>query len=289
MNSSLRFAIFVVLLVLASSSSTERWSLAGRTALLTGGTKGIGRAIVFELAEKGCQVLTCSRNSEELDALVADCDSKFGKGVVKGIVADAACKMGRQKIVSEAKKCFNDKLDILVNNVGTNIRKKTMDYSDDEIQKIFKTNFDSFYHLSRLCHPLLKSSSTSSTFSSIVNVGSVAAQTCMPSGTPYAATKAAMHQLTKNLSCEWAADRIRVNAVAPWYIETPLTEPVLSDKVFKKRVLDRTPLWRTGKPEEVASAVAFFCLPAAEYITGQILAVDGGFTNNGFYPPTQEL
>ena len=282
----------LVLAFIAAASSalppSPRWTLNGKSALVTGGTKGIGRAIVFELASKGCHVLTCSRNSTEVSALVAAADARFGKGVVRGIVADAACKKGRALIVDEACKCFNSKLDILVNNVGTNIRKKTNDYNEDEIHKIFNTNFDSFFHLSRLCHPLLKTraaTDSSSSFSSIVNIGSVAAQTCLPSGTPYAATKSAMHQLTRNLSCEWASDGIRVNAVSPWYIDTPLTLPVLSDETFKKRVLERTPMRRVGKPEEVAAAVAFFCLPAAEYITGQVLAVDGGFTNNGFYPP----
>jgi Tropinone reductase 1 len=95
-------------------------------------------------------------------------------------------------------------------------------------------------------------------------------------------TKAAMVQLTRNLAVEWAPDRIRVNAVAPWYIETPLTAGVLGNSEFLSAVLARTPAGRIGQPEEVAAAVAFFCLPTASYITGQCLAVDGGFSVNWF-------
>ena len=95
-------------------------------------------------------------------------------------------------------------------------------------------------------------------------------------------TKAALHQLTRNLACEWAADGIRVNAVAPWYIRTRRTEDALSDPDYLEEVLARTPMQRIGEPEEVASAVAFLCLPAASYVTGEWIAVDGGFLRYGF-------
>jgi Tropinone reductase 1 len=95
-------------------------------------------------------------------------------------------------------------------------------------------------------------------------------------------TKAALIQLTRNLACEWAAAGVRVNAVAPWYIWTPLAQPVLERDDYRRSVIERTPLGRVGQPEEVAAAVSFFCMPAASYVTGQCLAVDGGFTCNGF-------
>jgi Tropinone reductase 1 len=118
--------------------------------------------------------------------------------------------------------------------------------------------------------------------SAIVNVLSVAGFTAIGTGTPYAMTKAALAQMTRNLAVEWASDGIRVNSVAPWYIETPLVEAVLKDPNYRERVISRTPLRRIGRPEEVAGAVAFLCLPASSYITGQCLFVDGGFSVNGF-------
>ena len=119
----------------------------------------------------------------------------------------------------------------------------------------------------------------------VVNIGSVAGGCSMSikSGTVYAMTKAAMCQLGYNLACEWAKFNIRVNTVSPWYTETPLVEKLLADPEFKKSVLDRTPLKRIGKEEEVASAVVSLCMDLASYITGQNLAVDGGFTKYAFW------
>jgi len=116
----------------------------------------------------------------------------------------------------------------------------------------------------------------------VVNIISVAGLTHLRTGTPYGMTKAAINQLTKNLSVEWATVGIRVNAVAPWYTRTSLVEKLLENKEYLKAVIDRTPLGRIAEPEEIASAVAFLCMPAASYITGQCIATDGGFTINGF-------
>ncbi|HEX8348717.1 MAG TPA: SDR family oxidoreductase, partial [Hymenobacter sp.] len=126
--------------------------------------------------------------------------------------------------------------------------------------------------------PLLQAASGGS----IVNISSVAGLAHVRTGAIYGMTKAAMIQLTRNLAVEWAPDQIRVNVVAPWYIQTPLAASVLSNEAYRSEVLSRTPLKRIGEPEEVAAAVAFLCLPAASYITGQCLSVDGGFTVNAF-------
>ena len=192
-----------------------------------GGTKGIGKAIVEELALKGCRVLTCSRNSNELKECITEWQS-MGLDV-DGIAVDIATIDGRQTLMNEIyewlseginnngngddtnnnnkkqkKKHRQPQLDILVNNVGTNIRKPTVAYTQDEIQRIFDTNFFSMYSLTIACHPLLKRSARdikdgSATTSCVVNIGSVAGVTCMKSGSPYASTKAAMNQLTGNL------------------------------------------------------------------------------------------
>jgi Tropinone reductase 1 len=170
------------------------------------------------------------------------------------------------------------KLDILVNNVGTNIRKKTFDYSYDEFDKILHTNLRSAFELSKSLYPLLKKTEQGN----IINISSVAGLTHLRTGSIYGMTKAALIQLTKNLAGEWATDGIRVNAVAPWYIRTPLAETVLKNKEYYNEVLSRTPMKKVGNPEDVAAAVAFLCMPSAAYITGQCIAVDGGFTINGF-------
>jgi tropinone reductase I len=134
------------------------------------------------------------------------------------------------------------------------------------------------FEMCRLFHPMLKNSESAS----VVNVSSVAAETYVGSGITYAMTKSAVNQLTKYLSVDWGKDGIRVNAVAPWYIDTPLTEKYVKNEEFLNRVNLRTPLGRIGRPEEVANVIAFLAMPASSYVTGEVISVDGGFMKYGF-------
>ncbi|RZB72885.1 Tropinone reductase-like [Glycine soja] len=167
-----------------------------------------------------------------------------------------------------------------VNNVGVNYRKPTIEYSAEEYSEMMTVNLNSAFHLCQLAYPLLKASGKGS----IVFLSSVAGVTSMGTGSVYAASKAAINQLTKNLACEWAKDNIRSNCVVPWTTRTPLIEHLLQNQTFVEDVMSRTPLKRIAEPEEVSSLVAFLCLPAASYITGQVICADGGVTVNGFQP-----
>ncbi|XP_015078764.1 tropinone reductase homolog At5g06060-like isoform X1 [Solanum pennellii] len=257
----------------------SRWSLNGLVALVTGGTYGIGHAIVEELCELGAKVYTCSRN----ESILNECLKKWtDKGLqVKGCVCDVSSKEQRVQLMEKVSLEFDGKLNILINNVGTNIWKPTTEYTGEDYALMMATNLESSFHLSQLAHPLLKSSGAGS----IVFLSSVAGLVHLSGTSIYGATKGAMNQLTRNLACEWAKDGIRVNGVAPWFINTPLVEQVLGDKEFLEGVISRTPLKRPGEVEEVSSTVAYLCLPAASYVTGQVIAVDGGFTVYGFQQP----
>lgn len=253
----------------------DRWTLQGKTALITGATRGIGYAITSDLLELGAEAFIVARSEEQVEEQM---DQWRKKGHhVYGTAADIIHQGEREKLFKELTKCW-DKLDILVNNVGTNIRKKTIEYTDEEYSLIMDTNLHSLFEMCRLAYPYLKKSLAGS----IVNISSVSGLVHIRSGTPYGMGKAAIVQLGRNLAVEWAPDNIRVNTVAPWYIRTPLVEPVLKDKEYLSTVLSRTPMQRVGEPEEVAGAVSFLCMPAASYITGQCIAVDGGFVVNGF-------
>lgn len=253
----------------------NKWTLQNKTALITGSTKGIGKAISEELASLGSEVYIVARNQKEVDDQVS---FLTGKGYsAYGIYADVTKPEDRKRMVQTVNE-KSGKLDILVNNVGTNIRKKAVEYTEEEYYSIFNTNMHANFMLSRMFHPLLKKSGSAA----VVSVLSVAGLLHLRTGAPYGMTKAALVQLTKNLAVEWAEDDIRVNSVAPWYTQTPLVKSLLENKEYLDNVLTRTPIKRIAEPEEVASAVAFFCMPASSYITGQTLAVDGGFTVNGF-------
>jgi Tropinone reductase 1 len=253
----------------------NRWNLRDKLALVTGATRGIGRAIADELLKLGAEVFIISRSDEQVKAAVTQWQASGFKS--HGMAADIAEAGQRSKIFEQIKTLWN-RLDILVNNVGTNIRKKTVEFTEEDYDRILETNLKAAFEMSRLAYPCLKKS----TAGSIVNISSVAGLTALRTGSPYGMTKAALAQLSRNLAVEWAADNIRVNAVAPWYIRTPLVEPVLKDKEFYSAVLSRTPLNRIGEPAEVAGLVAFLCMPASSYITGQCIAVDRCFTIYGF-------
>jgi tropinone reductase I len=260
-----------------------RFSLSEHRALVTGGTRGIGLAVVEQFLELGAHVFVVARGAERLMQQLADWRRRYAGRTIDGLAGDVGVESDRQAVFSRLEQTHGG-LDILVNNVGTNIRKRAEEYTADEYRLVIETNMISTFEMCRRASPLLRAQpgAERAVPASVVNVVSVAGLTHLRTGAPYGMTKAALIQLTRNLAAEWASSGVRVNAIAPWYIRTPLAKPVLDIDAYRAAVLERTPLGRIGEPEEVASAVAFLCMPAASYITGQCLAVDGGFTIYGF-------
>lgn len=257
--------------------TTNRWRLDGQTCLITGASKGIGFACAREFAALGADVLMVARDEAHLETARAEIAEEFPDREILAFAGDVADREQRLEIFDWIAD-LDVALSLLVNNAGTNQRKATLEYDETEVRALLETNVMSAFEISRLAHPHLAEHANAA----IVNVSSVSGLTHVRTGSPYGMTKAALAQLTKNLACEWAADGIRVNAVAPWYIRTQRTEPALADPDYLEQVLERTPMDRIGEPEEVSAAVAFLCMPAASYITGEIIAIDGGFLKFGF-------
>jgi Tropinone reductase 1 len=255
-------------------SNKSPWRLDGSRALITGGSSGIGLATAFELASLGASLVLVARNVDQLEKAREEITSKSPGCMVETVPADLSTGEGRQHVVDR----MSAPLNILVNNSGTNIRKRMSELSLEEYRLVQETNLVSCFEMCRLLYPLLLKGAPSC----VVNNASVAGLTHLRTGAPYGMSKAAMIQLTRNLAVEWAKEGIRVNAVAPWYIRTPLADQVLADPDYRKEVLDRTPMGRVGETDECARAIAFLCMPASSYITGQCLPVDGGFTVYGF-------
>jgi NAD(P)-dependent dehydrogenase (short-subunit alcohol dehydrogenase family) len=250
------------------------WNLKGKLALVTGGTKGIGLAIVEEFLALGAEVFLVARNQEEVENLINKLQASGSD--VDGLAGDVSEAAVREKIIATLAARWG-RIDVLVNNVGTNVRRRFIEYTEEEYRRLFDINLFSLSEMCRLAHPLL----IKGKHPSVVNIASVAGSFDVQSGPPYGMTKAAIIQLTRHLAAEWAPHNIRVNSVSPWYIATPLTVPVLTNQSRLEKILARTPMNRVGQPDEVASAVAYLAMDHASYITGQDLKVDGGMSIKG--------
>jgi tropinone reductase I len=247
----------------------SEWTLKNKKALVTGSSKGIGLAIAQEFLSLGAEVFIVSRNKKNVDSLISGWKNSGYK--VFGIAADLSSKEGRGNLIDEVFHTWGS-LDILVNNIGTNIRKKFLEYTEEEYRKLFETNMFSTLDITKSLFPLLEKGSSPS----IINITSYAGMFDVGTGTPYGMTKAAEIQMTRHLAVEWAQYGIRVNSIAPWFIRTPLTEGLLSNKEKLDSLTAKTPLARIGIPEEIASLAAFLAMDKASYITGQNILVDGG-------------
>ena len=249
----------------------KSFSLEGKTAIVTGAGKGIGKAIATAIAEAGANVMLVARTESDLQQV----QQEIGTDRVDYSVTDITDRKQIQAAVEKTTERFGS-IDILVNNAGMNIRSSLADASDEEWHKIMDTNAQSVFMFSQEAVKKMEGAG------SIINVSSVGGERALKTGVVYAASKAAIIQMTKVMAMEWGPDNIRVNAIGPWYFKTPLTEGLLSDEAYLNSILAVTPLKRVGELPEVASPVVFLASDAASYITGQTLFIDGGMSIHGF-------
>lgn len=248
------------------------FDLTGHVAVVTGGGRGIGRAIARGLAAHGAAVL------------IAERDSALGEGTATSLRDEGLRVMAEPTDVTDpdsierAFRAAESRLggfDILVNNAGMSQRTPAEAYPDHDLERIVKLNLSGVFFAMRSAARRWIATGTPGR---IVNVGSFASVVADPSSAPYAATKGAVLQLTRTCAVEWASHGIRVNAIGPGYTRTDMTRGALGEPEKREKILERTPLGRVAEPEEMAGAAVFLASDAASYVTGHLLMVDGGWT-----------
>jgi len=248
------------------------FSLEGRIGIVTGASSGIGRGVAHLLADAGAKVYNLSLEPTIRDGVDFDLNPN-----VEDVVIDLSDLQQMERVVKEI--AGRDGLDFLVNNAGITKRVRAEDVDQAWWEKIHKINVDAVFFMSKFCYPYLKESKH---VGRIVSISSMAAHMGFEEVVPYCSTKSAVTGITRGLAIEWANDNIRVNSVAPGWIETNMTQ-VVADPDRLKKILGRMPLHRYGHPRKAVGSMIWFLLAdASEYLTGQDFAVDGGARSYGF-------
>lgn len=253
--------------------SSADFRLEDRTALVIGGTSGIGLEIALGFQAAGARVVVASRDSNKIDASVRKLQQHDARCV--GYVVDAG---DRSAMRNFAEKVWSEQtsIDILLNAQGTTVIKPALDFTEEEYGLVMRTNIDGvFWACMEFGRRMAERKS-----GSIINIGSLSSFRGWPGSSVYAMTKAAVVSLTQSLAAEWANTGVRVNAIAPGFFMTPLNENKMSD-ARKALAIARTPMGRFGRLSELVGAAVYLASPAAGYTTGATIAVDGGFLANG--------
>ncbi|MFC1885913.1 SDR family NAD(P)-dependent oxidoreductase [Thermodesulfobacteriota bacterium] len=247
----------------------KHFDLSGKTAIVTGGAKGIGKAISLGLAECGCKVVIASRTKEEIESLANDIEKKGGAAIP--ITTDL---METDKISGLVETVVNDcgRIDILVNNAARSFLRPIMELREDGYDKVFITNVKAPFLLSREAAKVMKEQGGGR----IINITTVGAVRGGSGMGVYHASKAALSMLTKCMAVEWAPYNINVNAVGPGLTKTAFSQPIWSNPEVEKHIAGRIPKGRIAEPEEIVGAVLFLCSEDSSFITGQSIYVDGG-------------
>lgn len=251
------------------------FQLQNKIVLVTGAGRGIGRALAIGLAEAGADVALFARTASDIEEVAHEIRALGRKAYPFSVDVT-----NREQIEEAVQQIIEQtgRLDILVNNAGMNIRSQALAVTDEEWDTIMQTNLKSAF----LCSQIVARHMQQKEYGRIINIASVAGQVALRTGVVYAATKAAMIQMTKVLALEWGKYGINVNSIGPWYFKTPLTEKILANPDYLAEIIARTPLRRVGELEELVGPAVFFASDAANYVTGQTLFVDGGMTIYGF-------
>jgi 2-deoxy-D-gluconate 3-dehydrogenase len=247
----------------------DKFKLDGKTALVTGGNKGIGKSYATALAEAGANIISVSYENDysDIEEIVTSLGRKF-----KGYTSDFSDRKSLYEFIDNVKKDF-EKVDILINNAGTIMRNPIVEHSDEYWDKVIEVNLNAQFILTReMGKGMIERGNGKVVF--IASLLSFQGGITVPG---YAASKGAVKQLAQAFSNEWASKGININAIAPGYIATDNTAPLRADEKRNKAILERIPQGKWGKPEDLMGTVVFLSSPASDYLNGSVVLVDGGW------------
>ena len=251
------------------------FDLSGRVAIVTGGNGGLGLGMARGLAGAGAAIAIAARNESKAQAAVSEI-SAFGarcQFYPFDAASASSCRAMVEAVIADFGRC-----DILINNAGTTVRKRPELISEREWREVFEVNLSGAMFCAQSVYPYMKAAGRGK----IINIGSMYSLFGAPLVAPYAASKGGLVQLTRSLACAWAADNIQVNAILPGWINTELTQSARQQiEGLNESVLARTPVGRWGEPADLAGAAVFLSSAAADFITGVVLPVDGGYSARG--------
>ncbi len=250
----------------------ELFRLDGRLALVTGGSKGLGRVIAQALAEAGADVAIASRTLSDCQKAANEVAEQSGRAAA-AFAVDVTSSDGLKRLAMEIENSLGS-VDILVNNAGINIRGSIDELSESDLEAVMVTNVTAPF----LCSKIFGSKMVERGWGRVINLGSIMAVISLPGRAPYAASKAAVLGLTRTLALEWATKGVTVNAICPGPFATEMNRQLLNDPAKYRDFVSRIPMGRWGELHEIAGAALFLASDAASFVTGSALFVDGGWT-----------
>jgi NAD(P)-dependent dehydrogenase (short-subunit alcohol dehydrogenase family) len=251
--------------------SVELFDLSGKVAMVTGGSRGLGEVAVMALAKAGADVAVCGRKVQDLERVsgaVKALGRRSGAFVLE-VTSKVAVQEGVKRILQEL-----GKVDILVNNAGVNYRVPVLEYPEGEWDLVINTNLKGYFLVAQAVVPQMIERG----YGKVINMSSILGAVALPNQLAYASSKGGVDQMTKVMAIEWAKKGVRVNAIGPTYFETELVAQLRNDPERFNFINERTPMGRWGYPHELEGIVIFLAAPASDFITGQTIYIDGGWT-----------